>query len=956
MGGRVWGRGVRRWCASDSGGRERPAYRRSGEKGKGKVGEAWDIRKDAGKRQGLVDLLLLEDYPPRRDSQWRMGENEEDLKEYAQQAMRDSLLQQQIEMERDVLEKTKAEYDEILTKMKDIGRAASLKPGQKLIMEWYQPLIRAVQKEQKSIIAQMNIGKSPSHAPYFLLLEAEKVSIIALHTAIALCFMDRKGSTILKILDRMGELMQVELNLVRLKNSEPRLAKVLTRHQSSADKMLHRTESVVGSPEDRNHRIRAAGVMLDLILRNSKYTYNTKTERVVLSPPAKVNIRPRKIRKELLDAGERSQQDGEGVRLEDRKSVRREVSDHLLNSFGTTMEDEHERVGGNYVQRRGFLLEKVSRGKHMAYVLRLHEDLHNHADSIFQDMELTLVRQLPMVVPPKPWTNPLSGGYMLHKSPLVRYTGSREVTDNINSRTENLDAFFESLNVLGETPWQINKRVYEVMQEAWEMGGGIAEIPTRKDLETPVRDPLDDDIVFYRQCAKVKQLNYDLHGLRCSFRYKLDVAKRFKEQDAFYFPHNVDFRGRTYPIPPHLNHVGSDIDRGLLLFADAKGIGEKGLFWMKVHLANIFGNNKIPFADRARWTEQHYSQVMESAEDPLRGSRWWTGADDPWQALALCMELRDIYLLPPEKRRFHESCIPVHMDGSCNGLQHYAALGGDVDGARQVNLISGPEPQDVYSGVVRIVTRLIAEEAQQGVEMAKLLDGKVDRKVIKQTVMTSVYGVTFVGARQQIENALKDRDVVDEELYWEASAYIARLTFASLSELFSGARNIMTWLGDCARVCAANGTSVSWTTPLGLPVTQPYRQTKNATLSTAVQRIKLIEHQDSFPLNVQKQRTAFPPNYVHSLDSTHMLLTAREMRRRGLRFASVHDSYWTHALDIDAMGKVLRQQFVELHTQPLLENLLQELQDLNPSVEFPPLPIRGPLDMQAVLDSPYFFH
>jgi len=31
-----------------------------------------------------------------------------------------------------------------------------------------------------------------------------------------------------------------------------------------------------------------------------------------------------------------------------------------------------------------------------------------------------------------------------------------------------------------------------------------------------------------------------------------------------YFPHNMDFRGRVYPIPPHLNHMGADINRGLL--------------------------------------------------------------------------------------------------------------------------------------------------------------------------------------------------------------------------------------------------------------------------------------------------------------------------------------------------------------------------------------------------------
>ena len=31
--------------------------------------------------------------------------------------------------------------------------------------------------------------------------------------------------------------------------------------------------------------------------------------------------------------------------------------------------------------------------------------------------------------------------------------------------------------------------------------------------------------------------------------------------DVMYFPHNLDFRGRVYPIPPHLNHMGADLSR-----------------------------------------------------------------------------------------------------------------------------------------------------------------------------------------------------------------------------------------------------------------------------------------------------------------------------------------------------------------------------------------------------------
>lgn len=41
----------------------------------------------------------------------------------------------------------------------------------------------------------------------------------------------------------------------------------------------------------------------------------------------------------------------------------------------------------------------------------------------------------------------------------------------------------------------------------------------------------------------------------------------------------------------------------------------------------------------------------------------------------------------------------VLQDGSCNGLQHYAALGRDLEGGASVNLVPSDQPQDVYKGV-----------------------------------------------------------------------------------------------------------------------------------------------------------------------------------------------------------------------------------------------------------------
>lgn len=86
-----------------------------------------------------------------------------------------------------------------------------------------------------------------------------------------------------------------------------------------------------------------------------------------------------------------------------------------------------------------------------------------------------------------------------------------------------------------------------------------------------------------------------------------------------------------------------------------------------------------------------------------------------------------------------------------------------------------------------------------------------------------------------------------------------------------------------------------------------------------------------------------------------MLLTALEMERRGLSFSAVHDSFWTHACNIDEMNGALRDVFVDLYDQPLLERLLETWQLRYPDLDFPDLPKRGKLNLEEVKMAPYFF-
>ncbi len=74
--------------------------------------------------------------------------------------------------------------------------------------------------------------------------------------------------------------------------------------------------------------------------------------------------------------------------------------------------------------------------------------------------------------------------------------------------------------------------------------------------------------------------------------FKLNTARAFSKVKYIYFPHNIDFRGRVYPVPPHLNHMGNDLSRGLLLLGKGQKLGKHGLKWLKIHCANLMGKDK----------------------------------------------------------------------------------------------------------------------------------------------------------------------------------------------------------------------------------------------------------------------------------------------------------------------------------------------------------------------------
>ncbi|KAL1563208.1 DNA-directed RNA polymerase 2, chloroplastic/mitochondrial [Salvia divinorum] len=853
----------------------------------------------------------------RHQRNMRMG----NLKYYA-------LKKRQAKIETEAWQQAAKEYVELLNDMCKQKLAPNLPYMKSLFLGWFEPLRDKIAEEQEVI----RNGKSKAgHGKYFVLLPADMMAVVTMHKLMGLLMTggDHGCARVVQAACAIGDAIEQEVRINYF------LEKTKKRKADNAAAKAGDVSSV-NTPEEEKLRKKVTTLVKKQNLRAVRQLVNRQIESQPWGQDARAKVGSRLI--ELIIQTAYIQAPANQL-AEGPPDIRPAFvhTNRTVTKENTNYSRRYGVIECDPIIRKG--LERTA--KHM------------------------VIPYMPMLVRPLKWTRFDKGAYLYLPSYVMRTHGARQQRETVKrAPTKQLKPIFEALDTLGNTKWRVNKRILNVIDRIWASGGRLADLVDRNDTPLPEEPDTEDETLIKKWKWKVKAIkkeNSERHSRRCDTELKLAVARKLKEEEGFFYPHNLDFRGRAYPMHPHLNHLGSDICRGILEFADGRPLGKSGLRWLKIHLANLFANgvDKMSHDGRIAFTENHLDDIFDSADRPLEGERWWLKAEDPFQCLAACINLAEALRSPsPETIISH---IPVHQDGSCNGLQHYAALGRDKLGAAAVNLVTGEKPADVYSGIASRVLDIMKEDAQKDPAEypealhARLLVNQVDRKLVKQTVMTSVYGVTYIGARDQIKRRLKERDPIgDDAEIFGAACYAAKVTLTALGQMFEAARSIMSWLGECAKVIASENEPVRWTTPLGLPVVQPYRKVGRHFIKTSLQVLTL--QRETEKVMVKRQRTAFPPNFVHSLDGSHMMMTAIACRKAGLDFAGVHDSYWTHACDVDVMNRILREKFVELYETQVLENLLESFEQSFPSLTFPPLPERGDFDLREVLESEYFFN
>lgn len=583
---------------------------------------------------------------------------------------------------------------------------------------------------------------------------------------------------------------------------------------------------------------------------------------------------------------------------------------------------------------------------------------------------------MPTVEPPLPWQDPFMGGYGGEELPpktLVKRASTAYVRDVLTSAQ--MPEVYEAVNALQNTAWKINQRVHGVLAHYWNLGRSVGGLPPCDDEPLPAKP---DDIETNREALKawkqkasrVHVSNAALRSTRLQARKLLNLAQRFTNVPRFYYPYQLDFRGRVYTVPTFLTPQGSDLARSLLLFAEGVPIwDDTDAYWLAVYGANLFGKDKITFEERVKWVGENRERILAVAKDPY-ANQWWQDADEPWQFLAWCFEWAG-WLTVGAGFVTH---LPVCLDGTNNGLQILSMLTRDEIAAKATNVIPSDSPADIYGDVALRTKALMEQDVRTNSSdcgAARFwLEFGIDRKTTKRPVMVLPYGGTFHSCREYVgdwyrETAkAKGKELPEFKIMASRVHYLACRIWEAIEFCVGRPRLAMTWLQECAAVFTKYNLPVLWHAPSGFPVLQAYKETRETRVETSLgDGIKVIKLRTEHPtkLSKSKQRNGISPNYVHSCDAAALVKTVALSRRYGIEsFAMIHDSYGTHAPKVHEMASALRTAFVGIFSEDCLTKLREEfLSQLaaagHPEAELPPVPPFGSLEVSALHSSEFFF-
>lgn len=628
-------------------------------------------------------------------------------------------------------------------------------------------------------------------------------------------------------------------------------------------------------------------------------------------------------------------------------------------------------------------------------------------------------RYAPCVISPKPWDSVWNGGYYGVNAKFTQFIRQDFYKKNIFltnylEKLEQLDMswLFNVVNHLQNTPFIINEDILNVCLDIMSNHGTLGGLPSTDDLPELPRliNPTEEELkkhkvkltaMYKRDRARQSKL------LRTNCT--LAVAKKYSKYEKVYFPWNMDYRGRLYPMPTEINPQGDDLQKSLLLFAEPEPLTDNEcLKWFYIAGAGFAGLDKKPFQERINWILEHENQIISSAKAPLEFI-WWdevAGDESPLCFLSFCFEFKRLRAYQADHAGSaigFKTGLHISFDGTCSGLQHFSMLLADEIGGKAVNLVPDETVHDIYQVVADKVNIVLRKDVVSGTDDTYKLDKKtgevltdsegnkkiqygtkelatqwmmygkekfgtdgIKRKVCKRSVMTLAYGSGRYGFSENLKSDIikpwqdehEDNPIFLDKS--QASNYMAGLIWDAVSTTVVKAVEGMSWMQSIAREISKNGEAIAWMSPNGLPIQQNKFETEmipfKLRFSGANTRIYLPK--ESGNIDKRGQIQAISPNFIHSMDACHMQRVINSEYEKGNKnFFMIHDSFGTDLAHANSLFNTIREEIVKMYDgKNYLEEWLEDVSYLLPEgADIKDIPIKGRLDIQKVKESKYCF-
>jgi hypothetical protein len=648
----------------------------------------------------------------------------------------------------------------------------------------------------------------------------------------------------------------------------------------------------------------------------------------------------------------------------------------------------------NTIRQAGIISTTISRlsptgrtrGKTPYNYYKLREDVYGHASRIATTKLLLAGRGGFLIEPPIEikWEKSVKtylGGFHTKETQILKKPAPTVYKQP--EHKEGLAPYIDFINSLQAQPWQINPHIYKLVQritsplnealaEDLTLFMGVPRCKPLQDEDTGAVKAYKTQIANTRR-AKILSLNY--------IQAEIQQAEQFDWtiEEPIYFTYKMCERGRVYPSVYFLSPQGAGFSKAMLQFYKSEPLSAEGRKAVQVYLGKLLGLDKMSDSINRRGFEVYEEYILKIGKAVYEKKKvipyqeLWKG-EEALYVLAHCVEYYMVELRIKETYN-----LPVHLDGTCNGLQHISALLRDEDLAAQVNVVGGSliKKADIYQECVDLARYHLKTQSDEFMDAIKLdslklpTEDKLEflspwldylstfalpRSLAKSAVMTTVYNAT---ARTKLEAIIaevhkefKGKLVSHVECGFNINLVLSRAIYFAVNEVTKAAtENYLKNINRAVKALASDAEYV-YRTPLGLAVRVPkvpvfIRQKPLKRDGVKCNALKGVTELDRKALS---NETA--PGIVHSIDAAHMIMTTLEMKKETPTAMSlIHDSFGVEPNHYLRLKRTLKETFHALHSSLSLKTML------HPSIaaEVEGIEVNS-LDLDRVLKSNFMFH